>query len=434
MRASRPPTPSASSRSVILGVAAATRIGSVNVLVTVLVVLAVVAVAICVVLLVRRHAPADGFFIDGDRAAGVFGVLATGFSVLLGFLVFLAFTSYDTARAGARTEATTLIQQYETAQLLPQPASARLSGELICYGRAVVGVEWPLLQAGQKPSFNPWGIELFRTLQTVTPTTAVAQAAYAKWLDQTSDREQARLDRVQAGSGVIPGPLWLILFVSGGARLRLHRSFFADRARRHQLAAGCDRGTIAAMLVDEPARDPFPQPPVHAGLRQPQADRHDARARADRPGEPAARDPPGGPVRRSRTARVTVRRRTRGPSRGRAPRSARGSRARPTPRSSCAPAPRGPKSTVGMPASASRAASVQDAMPAKTTGRPAGRKVAGSGSLLDRSRERAAPNVAPASAPVPATSMASSSSTFAARLARRQGGRSARGAGSGSGG
>ena len=61
--------------------------------------------AVAMLLLVRRRAPEDGFFTDGDRAAGVFGVLATGFSVLLGFIVFLAFTSYDQSRVGAETEA-----------------------------------------------------------------------------------------------------------------------------------------------------------------------------------------------------------------------------------------------------------------------------------------------------------------------------------------
>jgi len=35
--------------------------------------------------------PRRSYFEDGDRAAGVFGVLATGFAVLLGFVVFLAF-------------------------------------------------------------------------------------------------------------------------------------------------------------------------------------------------------------------------------------------------------------------------------------------------------------------------------------------------------
>ena len=56
-------------------------------------------------LLVRRSAPEGSYFEDGDRAAGVFGVLATGFAVLIGFVVFLSFESYDTSRSGAETEA-----------------------------------------------------------------------------------------------------------------------------------------------------------------------------------------------------------------------------------------------------------------------------------------------------------------------------------------
>jgi hypothetical protein len=35
----------------------------------------------------------------------VFGVLATGFSLLLGLIVFLAFTSYDDSKRGAESEA-----------------------------------------------------------------------------------------------------------------------------------------------------------------------------------------------------------------------------------------------------------------------------------------------------------------------------------------
>ena len=56
---------------------------------------------IAAILRVRRHAPEGGYFDDGDRAAGVFGVLATGFALLLGFVIFLAFTKYDGSHAGA---------------------------------------------------------------------------------------------------------------------------------------------------------------------------------------------------------------------------------------------------------------------------------------------------------------------------------------------
>src|SRR6186713_925803 len=91
--------------------------------------LALTSVAVAVMLAVRRRAPEGSYFTDGDRASGVFGVLATGFSVLLGFIIFLAFSSYDEARSGAESEATIVAQQVQTAQFLPG-ARAELTGEL----------------------------------------------------------------------------------------------------------------------------------------------------------------------------------------------------------------------------------------------------------------------------------------------------------------
>src|SRR5262245_14548964 len=113
-------------------------------------------------LLMRRMAPEGSYFEDGDRAAGVFGVLATGFAILGGFVVFLAFESYDTSRSGAESEAQIVTQQFETAQFMPVAVRRQLSGELVCYARNVVHAEWPAMQAG-KPvnSINPWGIPTF---------------------------------------------------------------------------------------------------------------------------------------------------------------------------------------------------------------------------------------------------------------------------------
>ena len=116
-----------------------------NILWGLLIVAAVSAVAVTSPLVVRRTAPEGGYFNDSDRAAGGFGVLATGFSVLLGFLIFLGFESYDASRSGAEAEALIVAQQVQTAQLLPSEVSADLTGELVCYARYVVtasGRKW----------------------------------------------------------------------------------------------------------------------------------------------------------------------------------------------------------------------------------------------------------------------------------------------------
>src|SRR3954451_1324909 len=156
----------------------------------------VTAVAVGAMLLMRRHAPAGGYFEDGDRAAGVFGVIATGFAILAGFVVFLAFESFDTSRSGAETEARTVAHQFETVQFLPAPARQQLAGELVCYARSVVYEEWPRMTSGTLGDGpNEWGVALFRSLRQVQPRSPSAQAAFAKYLDERSDREDARADR-----------------------------------------------------------------------------------------------------------------------------------------------------------------------------------------------------------------------------------------------
>ena len=167
----------------------------------------VTAVAVTAMLLVRRRAPEGSYFSDGDRASGVFGVLATGFSVLLGFIIFLAFSSYDASRSGAETEATIVAQQIQTAQFLPAPAGHELSGELFCYARYVAGPEWHALADGTLgDAVNPWGVAMFRTIASVAPRTDAQQSAYDRWMDQTSTREQARVDRVHGAEGILPCP------------------------------------------------------------------------------------------------------------------------------------------------------------------------------------------------------------------------------------
>src|SRR6185312_7266370 len=96
-----------------------------------LILLAVNAATIAAMLLVRRRAPEGSYFKDGDRASGVFGVLAGGFAIFAGFIIFLAFTTYDDSRSGGEAEALTVIQQFETSQLLPPAVRDRLNGELV---------------------------------------------------------------------------------------------------------------------------------------------------------------------------------------------------------------------------------------------------------------------------------------------------------------
>jgi Protein of unknown function (DUF4239) len=224
---------------------------------------------ITAMLLVRRGAPEGSRFQDGDRASGVFGVLATGFALLLGFVIFLAFAKYDDTRAGAEAEALVLAQQFQTAQLMPVDARTEFSGALVCYGRSVVHQEWPVMQSGTTPdSINPWGVSLFQTLQTVQPNLASEQSAYDAWLSQTSTREEARRDRIHAAEGIVPLPVWIVLFFSAVLILG-YLLFFADSGEsavvQAMMAGSVTAVMVATLLVLASLNSPFT--PGVGGLR-----------------------------------------------------------------------------------------------------------------------------------------------------------------------
>ena len=230
-----------------------------------LIIVGVAAVTIGAMLLVRRTAPAGSYFEDGDRAAGVFGVISTGFAILLGFVVFLAFESYDTSRSGAETEAQVVAQQFQTAQLLPETAREPLSEALACYAKSVVYAEWPAMQAGTaKDLINPWSVTMFRTLQTIEPEKASEQAAYGKWLDQQSDRQIARTDRTHGAEGVIPSPLWIVLFISAGI-IFVFMLFFADSSERARVQATM-MGGVAVVITSMMLLLWFLDNPYHTGV------------------------------------------------------------------------------------------------------------------------------------------------------------------------
>ena len=105
---------------------------------------------------------------------------------------------------------------------------------------------------------------MFRVLRATDPQSTVEQAAYAKWLDQRSDREQARIDRIHGGEGVIPVPLWIVLLISAGV-IFVFMLFFADSAERVVVQATL-MGGVALVITSMLLLLWFLDNPYHKGV------------------------------------------------------------------------------------------------------------------------------------------------------------------------
>ena len=107
---------------------------------TIVILLAVNAATIGAMLLVRRRAPEGSYFKDGDRASGRVRRARGRLRDLRRLHHLPRLHDATTSRAAAaEAEALTVIQQFETAELLPPAVRDRLTGEMVCYatlGRA----------------------------------------------------------------------------------------------------------------------------------------------------------------------------------------------------------------------------------------------------------------------------------------------------------
>ena len=234
-----------------------------NLTLSFLTVVAATAVAIAALLWIRHRSPQGGHFGDTSRAAGVFSILATTFAVLFAFVVLLSFNAYEKTRTGAETESETVVEQFETVQFLPPSVGPQLSGELICYSRAVVYQEWPRMISGDPPEFNSWRVPLFLTFEAVHVTAPDEQEAYGQWLDESAAREQAREDRIHGASGIVPAPLWFTFLITAGIVWGFV-FFFADRSERALIQA-MQIGAVTAMLASSLLLVRFLDRPFHAG-------------------------------------------------------------------------------------------------------------------------------------------------------------------------
>ena len=110
---------------------------------------------------------------------------------------------------------------------------------------------------------NPWTFAMFRITRTVNPRSAPEQAAYAKWLDQRTDREAARADRTHGAEGVIPLPLWIVLLLSA-LIIFVFMLFFADSAERAVVQATM-MGGVTIVITSTLLLLVFLDRPYHSG-------------------------------------------------------------------------------------------------------------------------------------------------------------------------
>jgi hypothetical protein len=239
--------------------------------VAILIVLGAAAVAFVIVSVARRRP----VLANPARGTPVAVVAGTSNAVLLAFVIFAAFQTFNGARSGAATEANALLDMSRTAALFPGPERDRLRSDFLCYGRAVVNEEWPAMRAGHSSPLVDYWVGAYRTeFGRLTVNSPRQQVAFQDLLTQAATRTNGRQQRLTDAIPTVPTPLWLALLFTGCVAVALQLSVVHPEERR--VVQGLQVGGVAAivatgLLIINFLDHPFA---AHAGGIQPSAVQH----------------------------------------------------------------------------------------------------------------------------------------------------------------
>ena len=244
---------------------------------------------IAAILRVRRRAPEGGYFNDGDRASGVFGVLATGFALLLGFVDLPRVHQVRRVPGGCRGRGAggCPALRDRPADALGRQRPARRRGRVL---RALGGEPRVAGDGGgawvrDDQSVGALDVPHAPNGRAGPPP---SRARTTPGSSQTNAREEARRDRLHAAEGIVPLPMWIVLLLSA-ALVLVYLLFFADSGER-AVVQGLLAGSVTAVIVASLARPVVAEPTLRPRRRRDQARRdaavpsdHRIRSRCARP-------------------------------------------------------------------------------------------------------------------------------------------------------
>jgi Protein of unknown function (DUF4239) len=218
-------------------------------LVVIAVIVAVAAAVAASTMFAVHRLGGDHAHFELDRGTTAFGFVGTAFTVLLGFIVFLAFESYDEAGEGVEIEAIATVNLTRIADSFDDQDWRAFTEITVCYGRAVVHFDWPAMRRGAEgsPVVDRWTHDLIHVTEGFQVRTPVQEAAMFTLFEEQDKWIEARRARLHEAVRGIPTPMWFLLLLGGVMTVGWILLLTDRRERRGVQAASV--GSVAALVM-----------------------------------------------------------------------------------------------------------------------------------------------------------------------------------------
>ena len=197
--------------------------------------------------LVRTHARLNPQPTANQGVGDVFAIVGGLYGLLLGFMVFLVWDSFDKAQVNANREGSSARGLYRTIRYYPDSAKrAPLMVAYLTYARHVVKHEFPHMETMQaftkedRQAFNA----VFSGIEAMDTSDWRTNQLFQNLNELATYRNLRHLDAVAE----IPGAIWLALLI-GGLIVLLFAALLEVEDRRLHLLINGVLGTFIALIV-----------------------------------------------------------------------------------------------------------------------------------------------------------------------------------------
>ncbi len=162
-------------------------------------------------------------------------VLGTTYAVIIGFMLYAVWTSFQVAELNADAEANCLVSVFRLAGGLPAAERSEVRALSRQYADIAIDEEWPAMSRGRidRSASQDVTQKLWKAVMEAKPASFAEQTSMQLALTEISSMTEHRRIRFLQSASKLPGVLWLVLIVGGGITTMSACLFGTDNFKLH---------------------------------------------------------------------------------------------------------------------------------------------------------------------------------------------------------
>jgi hypothetical protein len=200
-------------------------------------ILIVIGTMVASLLLLRfldRFWPFHERHIENDLIGWQLNVLGTTYAVVLGFMLYTAWTDFGAAELNVHLEADSLRNVFRLAQALPEPQRAQLEILSRNYADAAIRQDWPAMGRDVIPeATHEINESMWKTVLAVKAGSTSEGVVQDHAITELSALTTHRRTRLLQSVSRLPGIFWAVLLTGGTLTLVSAATFGSSKARVH---------------------------------------------------------------------------------------------------------------------------------------------------------------------------------------------------------